>query len=102
MATPLTSVLSNPEEALTASMALMPIVLMVVGMILKGMPFVREWYIPVVLWVIAVTVGVVFDTAAEFWHSIANGLIQGSIATLAAILYWKGLKNLLKEERNGK
>ena len=100
MPTPLTSLLEHPEEALTASMALMPIALIVVGIVLKGMPFVREWYIPAVLWLIAVAVGIVFDTAAEFWHNIANGIIQGSVATLAALLYWKGLKNMLKENRN--
>jgi hypothetical protein len=99
METPLTSLLRSPEEALTASMTLIPLALIAVGMVIKGLPFIREWYIPAILWSIAVTVGVVFDTSAEFLHSVANGVIQGSIATLAALLYWKGLRNLLNEDK---
>lgn len=97
METPLTSLLSGADEYLVPTMAVIPIVLIIVGIILRGTPWIQEWLIPFVLWGIGIAVGVAYDTAPELKHNVANGIVQGSIATGVALMYWRGLKSLLKE-----
>jgi len=67
-------------------------------MILRGVPFIKSWLLPVILWAIAVSIGIIFDTAEQFKLAVANGIIQGSVATLACLLYWEGIKKLMVNE----
>jgi hypothetical protein len=96
METPLTALFDHVGDYLVPTMTLIPIVLIIVGLILRGAPFVRDWLIPFILWFIGIAVGVIYDTAPQLKLNVANGIVQGSIATGVALLYWKGLQNLIE------
>ena len=98
METPLTSLLSGADAYLIPTMTVIPLVLVVVGFILRGTPWIREWIIPLILWGIGIAVGIAYDSAPEFKLNVANGIVQGSIATGVALMYWKGLRSLLRDE----
>lgn len=98
METPLTSLLEGAENYLVASMAVIPLVLIIIGVMLRNVPHIQPWSISLILWGIGVAVGIALEPAPEVKLNIVNGFVQGSIATGVAILYWRGLKGLLKEE----
>lgn len=94
----MTSLLYGAHEYLAISMTIVPVVLIFIGLMLRRVPHIQEWTIPLALWSIGIAVGMLFDEGPELKRVIANGFIQGSIATGTALLYWKGVRELLRDE----
>ena len=100
MTTPALSLLADAESTLISAMTTVPLALMVIAVVLRQVPRLTEWMIGLLLWGVAVVVGVAFADEPTAKHAIAAGFIQGSLATGVALLYAAGIRGFMKGSEN--
>jgi len=95
----LPTVIDMLKELIAPTMAAIPITLNVIGYIIKRVPQIPDWTIPIVLW----GFGIVFGFAYQTWDaaiapSVAGALVQGTLSTGLAIAYFQTWKQLLERK----
>ena len=101
MTTPLTDALETAESALAVTMTTVPIALLVIAVILRGVPYIKEWSIGLILWAIGIAVGLMVTDEEGIKRTIGAAFIQGTLSVGVALIYATGIREFLRTQGKG-